>query len=70
MENIKEDYPEILAQDLHSRVLKLMYEMKQYKSAPEYKTIQMNLTTVCRELNTITIKEITGEQDAPVKEEL
>ena len=50
------------SENLQNSVLKIMYVMKQkYSNYPEYKTIMMNLTTVSKELNSIRIKEITGE---------
>lgn len=50
------------SEKLQNSVLNIMYVMKQkYSNYPEYKTIMMNLTTVSKELNSIRIKEITGE---------
>ena len=50
------------SENLQNSVLKIMYVMKQkYSNYPEFKTIMMNLTTVSKELNSIRIKEITGE---------
>ena len=58
-ENLKEFET---SENLQNMVLKIMYVMKQkYGDYPEYKTIMMNLTTVSKELNSIRIKEITGE---------
>lgn len=52
------------SEDLQNAVLNIMYTMKEkYNKYPEYKTIMMNLTTVSKELNSIRIKEITGEVD-------
>lgn len=53
------------SENLQKSVLNIMYVMQEkYSAYPEYKTIMMNLTTVSKELNTIRIKEITGELDA------
>ncbi len=50
------------SENLQNSVLKIMYVMKEkYREYPEFKTIMMNLTTVSKELNSIRIKEITGE---------
>jgi hypothetical protein len=53
------------SEKLQTSVLNIMFVMKQkYSNYPEYKTIMMNLTTVSKELNSIRIKEITGELEA------
>jgi len=58
------------SENLQNSVLNIMYVMKQkYSTYPEYKTIMMNLTTVSKELNTIRIKEITGEIEGTNKVE-
>ncbi|MBK8808765.1 MAG: hypothetical protein IPO21_19860 [Bacteroidales bacterium] len=50
------------SEKLQQTVLNLMIEMKEmFSSYQEYKTIIMNLTTVSKELNSIRIKEITGD---------
>ncbi len=64
-ENLKEFET---SENLQNMVLKIMYVMKQkYADYPEYKTIMMNLTTVSKELNSIRIKEITGELEVNSK---
>ncbi len=64
-ENLKEFET---SENLQNMVLKIMYVMKQkYGDYPEYKTIMMNLTTVSKELNSIRIKEITGELEVNSK---
>lgn len=53
------------SENLQKSVLNIMFVMQEnYSDYPEYKTIMMNLTTVSKELNTIRIKEITGELEA------
>lgn len=50
------------SEKLQQTVLSLMMEMKEmFCTYQEYKTIIMNLTTVSKELNSIRIKEITGD---------
>jgi len=47
---------------LQQTVLSLMIELKEmFSHYQEYNTIIMNLTTVSKELNSIRIKEITGD---------
>ncbi len=56
------------SENLQNMVLKIMYVMKEkYSDYSEYKTIMMNLTTVSKELNSIRIKEITGELEGNSK---
>lgn len=50
------------SEKLQQTVLSLMMDMKEmFSNYQEYKTIIMNLTTVSKELNSIRIKEITGD---------
>lgn len=50
------------SEKLQQTILSLMIEMKEmFSNYQEYKTIIMNLTTVSKELNSIRIKEITGD---------
>lgn len=50
------------SEKLQQTILGLMIEMKEmFSNYQEYKTIIMNLTTVSKELNSIRIKEITGD---------
>jgi len=57
-----------ISENLQKSVLNIMFVMQEnYSSYSEYKTIMMNLTTVSKELNTIRIKEITGELNAATK---
>lgn len=50
------------SEKLQQTVLSLMMDMKEmFSTYQEYKTIIMNLTTVSKELNSIRIKEITGD---------
>jgi hypothetical protein len=50
------------SEKLQQTVLSLMMDMKEmFSHYQEYKTIIMNLTTVSKELNSIRIKEITGD---------
>lgn len=54
---------------LQQTVLNLMIELKEmFSNYQEYKTIIMNLTTVSKELNSIRIKEITGDIQDSVNE--
>ena len=53
--------PAMTASEIHKTVHKLLEEIQQFKESSEFKTIQMNLMTVSREVNSIRIKEITGE---------
>ncbi len=39
----------------------LLYAIQQFKEADEYKTINMNMVTICKELNNLRIKQITDE---------
>ncbi len=57
------------SENLQKSVMNIMYVMRQkYSKYPEYKTIMMSLTTVSKELNSIRLKEITGEMaDLPSK---
>ena len=57
------------SENLQKSVMNIMYVMRQkYNKYPEYKTIMMSLTTVSKELNSIRLKEITGEMsDLPSK---
>lgn len=58
------------SEKLQTSVLNIMYVMKQkYSNYPEYKTIMMNLTTVSKELNSIRIKEITGDLETQAGDE-
>lgn len=60
------------SEKLQQTVMNLMIEMKEmFSTYQEYKTIIMNLTTVSKELNSIRIKEITGDiaSDAPIDQE-
>jgi len=57
-----------ISENLQKSVLNIMFVMQEnYSNYSEYKTIMMNLTTVSKELNTIRIKEITGELNAATK---
>jgi len=50
------------SENLQKSVMNIMFVMRQkYSKYPEYKTIMMNLTTVSKELNSIRLKEITGD---------
>jgi len=50
------------SENLQKSVMNIMYTMRQkYSKYSEYKTIMMSLTTVSKELNSIRLKEITGE---------
>lgn len=54
---------------LQQTVLSLMIELKEmFSHYQEYNTIIMNLTTVSKELNSIRIKEITGDIQDKVNE--
>lgn len=47
------------SQKLQNQILSVMAVMKEdYSECSEYKTIMMNLTTISRELNSITLKEV------------
>ena len=60
-----------ISENLQKSVLNIMFVMQEnYSSYSEYKTIMMNLTTVSKELNTIRIKEITGELNAATKDSI
>jgi len=51
-----------VSDSIQKMVLNIMYVMREnYSKYPEYKTIMMNLTSVSKEINSIRIKEITGE---------
>jgi len=50
------------SEKLQQTVMSLMIEVREmYSNYQEYATIIMNLTTVSKELNSIRIKEITGD---------
>jgi len=58
------------SENLQKSVMNIMFVMRQkYSKYPEYKTIMMNLTTVSKELNSIRLKEITGDLTEPSKKE-
>ena len=57
------------SENLQKSVMNIMFVMRQkYSKYPEYKTIMMNLTTVSKELNSIRLKEITGDLAVTSKE--
>ncbi len=39
----------------------LLYTIQQFKEADEYKTINMNMVSICKELNNLRIKQITDD---------
>jgi hypothetical protein len=43
-------------------MMELLYNIQDYKQKPEYKTINMNMVTICKELNNLRIKEITKDE--------
>jgi hypothetical protein len=43
-------------------MMELLYNIQDYKQKPEYKTINMNMVTICKELNNLRIKEITNDE--------
>ena len=54
---------------IQKMVLNIMYVVREnYSKYPEYKTIMMNLTNLSREINSIRIKEITGEVEGKEEE--
>ena len=42
--------------------MELLYNIQDFKQRPEYKTINMNMVTICKELNNLRIKEITSDE--------
>ena len=48
----------------------LLEGIQEFKSKKEYSTINMNLKTVCKELNELVIKGITKEEDNPKPSDL
>ena len=41
--------------------MQLLYNIQEYVQASEYKTINMSMITICKELNNLRIKEVTKE---------
>ena len=41
--------------------MELLYNIEDFRQKPEYKTINMNMVTICKELNNLRIKDITDE---------
>jgi hypothetical protein len=50
-------------EEMQKQVLGLMKGVEKYKKYAETKTIMLNLATVSRELNNITLKEIIGDEE-------
>ena len=42
--------------------MELLYNIQDFRQKPEYKTINMNMVTICKELNNLRIKDITDEE--------
>jgi len=42
--------------------MELLYNIQDFKQKPEYKTINMNMVTICKELNNLRIKEISNDE--------
>lgn len=58
------------SEKLQQSVMNLMIEVREmYSNYQEYATIIMNLTTVSKELNSIRIKEITGDVGDPEEDD-
>lgn len=54
--------PETALDAMLKQQLELLYNMQDFKETTEYKAINMSMVTICKELNTLRIKEITNEQ--------
>jgi len=46
-----------------SQQMELLFNIQDYKNSPGYKTINMNMVTICKELNNLRVKEITREDE-------
>jgi len=51
-----------ISEELSKQILEILHTVRQnYSHDSEYKTIEMNLTSVAKVLNNITLKETRGE---------
>lgn len=55
--------PRTALDDMLEKQMDLLYNIQNYKGMSEYSTINMNMVTICKELNNLRIKEMTDSLD-------
>ena len=53
--------PQTVIDEMLETQMELLYNIQDFRQKAEYKTINMNMVTICKELNNLRIKDITDE---------